>query len=164
MLTTLFCTPASSQAERWLGLLSDLGRSPATIHAYRGALTHFFHFCCQRELPPEQASFEDIAAYIRPQLPGMPQPAASATLQLRLSAIRLWFDYLIYMGVISRNPLPRAGTPHMPSAGRGMVQRITRLPQIPDDGQWYHLLGYIRLFIARSPDASAGVSWCAKTH
>ncbi len=24
-----------------------------------------------------------------------------------------------------------------------MVQRITRLPQIPDDGQWYHLLGYI---------------------
>ncbi|WP_448868820.1 tyrosine-type recombinase/integrase [Enterobacter ludwigii] len=143
MLTTLFCTPASSQAERWLGLLSDLGRSPATIHAYRGALTHFFHFCCQQELPPEQASFEDIAAYIRPQLPGMPQPAASATLQLRLSAIRLWFDYLIYMGVIIRNPLPRAGTPHMPSAGRGMVQRITRLPQIPDDGQWYHLLGYI---------------------
>ncbi|MEQ5055878.1 hypothetical protein ABN154_29480 [Klebsiella michiganensis] len=64
MLTTLFCTPASSQAERWLGLLSDLGRSPATIHAYRGALTHFFHFCCQRELPPEQASFEDIAAYM----------------------------------------------------------------------------------------------------
>lgn len=51
MLTTLFCTPASSQAERWLGLLSDLGRSPATIHAYRGALTHFFHFCCQRNCP-----------------------------------------------------------------------------------------------------------------
>lgn len=49
-------------------------------------------------IAPEQASFEDIAAYIRPQLPGMPQPAASATLQLRLSAIRLWFDYLIYMG------------------------------------------------------------------
>jgi integrase/recombinase XerD len=73
----------------------------------------------------------------------MPEPAASATLQLRLSAIRLWFDYLIYMGVINRNPLPRAGTPDMPSSGRGMVQRITRLPKIPDDSQWYHLLNYV---------------------
>ncbi|EOU3971263.1 tyrosine-type recombinase/integrase [Salmonella enterica] len=73
----------------------------------------------------------------------MPHPAASATLQLRLSAIRLWFDYLIYMEVISRTPLPRAGTPDMPSAGRGVVQRITRLPRIPDDSQWYHLLNYV---------------------
>ncbi len=52
MLTTLFCTPASSQAERWLGLLSDLGRSPATIHAYRGSLTHFFHFCLPAGIAP----------------------------------------------------------------------------------------------------------------
>lgn len=143
MITAPLCTYAISLSERWLKILSDLGRSRATINAYRGALTHYFFFCSQRDLSPERAIFEDIAAYIRPQLPGMPRPAASATLQLRLSAIRLWFDYLIYMDVISQNPLPRSGSPGMPSAGRGMVQRITCLPKIPDDVQWYHLLNYV---------------------
>lgn len=69
MLTTLFCTPASSQAERWLGLLSDLGRSPATIDAYRGALTHFFHFCCQRELPPSRQALKISLRTFAPSYP-----------------------------------------------------------------------------------------------
>jgi len=35
-------------AERWLKLLSDLGRTQATLAAYRSALRHYFDF-----LPPE---------------------------------------------------------------------------------------------------------------
>ena len=143
MITSPLCTYAILLSERWLKVQSDLGRSRATVTAYRAALTHYFSFCSRHELAPEKAIFEDIAAYIRPQLPGMPQSAASATLQLRLSAIRLWFDYLIYMDVISLNPLPRSGSPGMPSAGRGLVQRITRLPDIPDDSKWYRLLNYV---------------------
>ncbi|TPV23668.1 site-specific integrase [Pantoea anthophila] len=118
MITSPLCTYAILLSERWLKVLSDLGRSRATVTAYRAALTHYFSFCSRHELAPEKAIFEDIAVYIRPQLPGMPQSAASATLQLRLSAIRLWFDYLIYMDVISLNPLPRSGSPGMPSAAR----------------------------------------------
>jgi len=34
----------------------------------------------------------------------MPFPAASATLQLRLSAIRLWYGFLIYQDICSLNP------------------------------------------------------------
>jgi integrase/recombinase XerD len=75
-------------AERWLKLLSDLGRAQTTLAAYRRAHRHYFAFCSQNSSKPEKARFEDLAAYISSQLPGMPFPAPSATLQLRLSAIR----------------------------------------------------------------------------
>ncbi|MGC0951787.1 site-specific integrase, partial [Pantoea agglomerans] len=81
------------------------------LSAYRSALSHYFAFCSHNSIEPEKARFEDLAVYIRPQLPGMPYPAASATLQLRLSAIRLWYDFLVYQDICSLNPLPRAGLP-----------------------------------------------------
>ncbi len=127
-------------AERWLKLLSDLGRAKATLTAYRSALHHYFAFCRQNRIEPEKARFEDLAAYISPQLPGMPFPAASATLQLRLSAIRLWYDFLMYLDLCTVNPLPRSGTPGMLSSGRGLVPRVVRLPRIPDDAQWQAFL------------------------
>ncbi|PVY84022.1 site-specific integrase [Pantoea ananatis] len=112
-------------AERWLKLLSDLGRAPATLTAYRSALSHYFAFCSRNSIEPEKARFDDMAAYIRPQLPGMPFPAASATLQLRLSAVRLWYDFLTYLDLCTVNPLPRSGTPGMlcPRPGAGPAHR-----------------------------------------
>lgn len=130
-------------AERWLKLLSDLGRAQATLSAYRSALSHYFAFCSQNSIEPENARFEDLAAYISPQLPGMPFPAASATLQLRLCAIRLWYDFLVYQDICSLNPLPRAGLPGAIYTGRGLVPRITRLPVIPDDEQWLRFLKHV---------------------
>ncbi|WP_337024533.1 MULTISPECIES: tyrosine-type recombinase/integrase [unclassified Pantoea] len=127
-------------AERWLKLLYDLGRAKATITAYRNALLHYFEFCSQHRIEPEKARFEDLAAYISPQLPGMPFPAASATLQLRLSAIRLWYDFLMYLDLCTVNPLPRSGSPGMLHSGRGLVTRIVKLPRIPDDAQWQSFL------------------------
>ena len=127
-------------AERWLKLLSDLGRAQATLTAYRNALRHYFAFCSQNSIEPENARFEDLAAYISPQLPGMPSPVASATLQLRLSALRLWYDFLMYQDLCLVNPLPRSGTPGMLSSGRGLVPRVVKLPRIPDDAQWQAFL------------------------
>ena len=53
-------------AERWLKLLSDLGRAQATLTAYRSALRHYFAFCSQYRIAPEKARFEEMAAYISP--------------------------------------------------------------------------------------------------
>ncbi len=130
-------------AERWLKLLSDLGRAQATLSAYRSALSHYFAFCSQNSIEPKKARFEDLAAYITPQLPGMPFPAASATLQLRLSVIRLWYDFLLYQDICILNPLPRASLPGVIYTGRGLVPRITRLPVIPDDEQWLRFLKHV---------------------
>ncbi|MCQ0899210.1 MULTISPECIES: tyrosine-type recombinase/integrase [Enterobacterales] len=126
--------------ERWLKLLSDLGRAQATLSAYRNALNHYFSFCSQNGIKPDKARFEDLAAYISPQLPGMSFPVASATLQLRLSAIRLWYDFLMYQDLCLINPLPRSGTPGTLSSGRGLVPRVVKLPRIPDDAQWQSFL------------------------
>lgn len=52
-------------AERWLKLLSDLGRAQGTLTAYRSALHHYFSFCSENGIEPEKARFEDLAAYIR---------------------------------------------------------------------------------------------------
>ncbi|NIB13702.1 tyrosine-type recombinase/integrase, partial [Agrobacterium tumefaciens] len=90
-----------------------------------------------------RASFEDIAGYIRPQLPDMPLSVASATLQLRISALRLWYDFLIYQDICSLNPLPRSGLPGASYTGHGLVPRITRLPIIPDDGHWLRFLKHV---------------------
>lgn len=127
-------------AERWLKLLSDLGRSQATLTAYRNALRHYLAFCSLHRIEPEKVRFEDLAAYISPQLPGMPFPAASATLQLRLSVIRLWYDFLMYQDLCTVNPLPRSGTSGMLSSCRGLVPRVVKLPSIPDDTQWQSFL------------------------
>jgi len=135
--------PALLLAERWLKLLSDLGRAQATLSAYRSALHHYFAFCSQHRIEPEKARFEDLAAYISPQLPGMPFPSASATLQPRLSAIRLWYDFLIYLDLCTVNPLPRSGTPGMLNSGRGLVPRVVKLPRIPDDAQWQSFLFHV---------------------
>ncbi|MGC0860032.1 site-specific integrase [Pantoea agglomerans] len=135
--------PALLLTEQWLKILSNLGRASATIKAYRSALTHFLAFCEIHTIAPERASFEDLAAYIRPQLPDMPSPVASATLQLRISALRLWYDFLIYQDICSLNPLPRSGLPGTSYTGRGLVPRITRLPGIPDDGQWLRFLKHV---------------------
>lgn len=126
--------------EQWLRLLIDLGRADSTIKAYRGALVHYLRYCEEKSLSPPDARFDDFSGYIRPQLPGMESPVASATLQLRISAIRLWYEFLSYQGHCETSPVPRAILPGPVFSGRGLVPRITRLPRIPDDHGWFTLL------------------------
>ncbi|EGD1407095.1 site-specific integrase [Salmonella enterica] len=126
--------------EQWLGLLTDLGRAEATIKAYRGALTHYLRYCEDSTLSPPNARFEDFSTYIRPQLPGMAHPVSSSTLQLRISAIRLWYEFLSYQGHCETSPVPRAMLPGPVFSGRGLVPRMTKLPRIPDDQAWFILL------------------------
>ncbi len=65
---------------------------------------------------------------------------SNATLQQRLTAIRLFFDYLIEEGVRTTNPVGRGRyTPNKLYAGkgeRGLVRRYSRLPWIPSEAEW----------------------------
>ncbi|HAT4985385.1 TPA: site-specific integrase [Serratia marcescens] len=140
MTRRLFSTNSMIFVEQWLKILADLGRAPATILAYRQALAHYLRYCEAQALRPESARFEDFSAYLRPQLPGMVYPVASATLQLRISAIRLWYDFLFYQGNCDHNPVPRTLQPAAGFSARGLVPRIVKLPRIPDDPGWFSLL------------------------
>jgi len=65
-------------------------------------------------------------------------------MQLRLVAVRLFYDHLVEEGLRESNPVGRGRyTPGRGFAGhreRGLIPRFTKLPWIPSDAQWRQLL------------------------
>lgn len=143
-------------AERWLTIQINLGLAPATIDAYSRALVDYIQFCQQRAIPIETATREHIAAYVHqlatPQL-AHPSPKrrtglANATMQQRLVAVRLFYDYLVEETVRTHNPVRRGVyTPDKGFGGareRGLIPHYQKLPWIPNDEQWIALLESVR--------------------
>jgi len=73
---------------------------------------------------------------------------ANATIQQRLVAVRLFFDYLVEEGRRELNPVGRGRyTPGRAFGGeqrRGLVPRFTRLPWIPSEEEWQAVLTVAR--------------------
>ena len=67
---------------------------------------------------------------------------SNATIQLRLVAVRLFFDHLVAEGVRATNPVGRGPTGMR--GMRGLVPREVRQPWVPSDAQWRHLLDVAR--------------------
>ncbi len=142
----------------WLTIQNNLGLAPATVDAYGRGLHQFLSFCSENKIDPQTASREHIAAYVNyltqrplhPELQLLPSPAdprpglANATIQQRLVAVRLFYDYLIEEGQRNVNPVGRGR--YSPGKGfggkreRGLVPRFTKLPWIPTDEQWQAIL------------------------
>lgn len=161
-------------ALRWLALQSDLGRSPRTLEAYGRALADYLVFCERRGLDVVAVGRGEIAAYVRDlrERPGRRGAnvvaidsgagLANATLQLRITVVRLFYDFLVEERVCDRNPVGRGrrslGAGH--SGERGLIARYSRLPWIPTDEQWRALLAVAageslrnRLMLALAYDA-----------
>ena len=143
----------------WLALLADLGRSPRTIDAYARSLVDYLGFCERAGLDALSVSRGDLAGYVRdlrerPSSRGASVVAldsgtglSNATLQLRLTAVRLFYDHLVEEGVRERNPVARGRyRPGRWATGteRALVRRTSRLPWIPTDAQWRTLLEVAR--------------------
>lgn len=143
-------------ARTWLSIQSNLGLAPATVDAYGRGLHLFLNFCNENKIEPQTAAREHIAAYVHyltqrsphPELrpsSADPKPGLSnATIQQRLVAVRLFYDYLIEEGQRDVNPVGRGR--YSPGKGfggnreRGLVPRFTKLPWIPSDEQWQAIL------------------------
>lgn len=82
--------------QAWLELLGNLGRAPATLDAYGRGLAHYLLHCEGSGLQPESATFEQVTLYIRKLLPGEKKAVENSTLHQRLTAIRLWYDHLVF--------------------------------------------------------------------
>jgi integrase/recombinase XerD len=141
-------------AGRWLVLQADLGRSPRTVDAYARALVDYLRFCERGSLDVAAVGHGEIAAYVR-DLRERPKRRdanvvaidssgglANATLQLRITVVRLFYDFLVEEGVCDRNPVRRGRHGSTPGRGgeRGLIARYSRLPWIPTDDQWRALL------------------------
>ncbi|WP_077923896.1 tyrosine-type recombinase/integrase [Spirosoma sp. 209] len=161
-------------AGRWLTIQFDLGLAPATIDAYGRALVDYLRFSQQHTFVVETATREHIAAYVhhlanqpavRPT-PDRTAGLANATMQQRLVAVRLFYDFLVEEGLRTQDNPVRRGiyTPHKGFGGsreRGLIPHYQKLPWIPSDEEWSALLTVLkqepirnRLMFALSYDAA----------
>jgi integrase/recombinase XerD len=140
-------------AVRWLVLQRDLGRSPRTVEAYARSLVDYLRFCELHGVEVERAGRAEIAGYVRDlrERPGRHGEnvvalgsgagLANATLQLRVTVIRLFYGFLVEERVRDRNPVGRGYRSADGRAGRrGLVPRFEPLPWIPTDAQWQAVL------------------------
>ena len=147
-------------ARAWLVLESNLGLAANTLDAYGRGLEEYIAFSAGKDTAVVTATRDHIAAYIRyltsrpsrraPNVLGLDSGAglANATLQQRITAVRLFYDYLMEEGLRPNNPVGRGRyTPGKSFGGfqdRGLIPRFTKLPWIPNDQQWHAVLGAAR--------------------
>lgn len=133
-----------------------LGHARNTIDAYARGREDFFTFCRDRSITPEHATKEHIALWVReltsrPHRQGVNIKAmdsgaglSNSTLQQRVTAVRLFFDFVIEKGCRADNPVGRGRyTPGKGFAGhrdRALIPRYRKLPWIPNDEQWQCIL------------------------
>ncbi|MBN3891042.1 MAG: tyrosine-type recombinase/integrase [Nostoc sp. JL31] len=146
----------STQARLWLQIQSDLGLAANTVEAYGRGLEDYILFCKISRLVPETATKEHIAAYVRyltkrPNSRGVNVISmdsgvglANATMQLRITVLRLFYDHLIEEGVRENNPVGRGRyTPGKGFGGhrdRSLIPRYKKLPWIPTNEQWQAII------------------------
>lgn len=135
-------------AKAWLTTEMLLGLAPNTLDAYARGLDDFLGFCQKVSISPATATRADLARYVgdlrsRPRSSTQHGPQdhaptmglSNATLQQRLTAVRLFFDFLIEEGKRVDHPVGRGRYTPGKSFGadreRALVPRFQTLPWIP---------------------------------
>lgn len=149
-----------SCAQAWLQMQANLGLASNTVAAYGRVLNDYLAFCQRNVLDVEAATKEQIAQYVHDltsrfnsrgsamRVLDSGTGLANATLQQRLTTIRLFYDYLVEEGYRETNPVGRgrytAGKGFGGKREKGLIPRYTKLPWIPNDDQWQEILHVAR--------------------
>jgi integrase/recombinase XerD len=152
---------ANALARAWLTTETLLGLAPNTLDAYARGLDDFLGFCQRAGISPVTATRADLACYVG-DLRGRPRSQthhstpdlaptvglSNATLQQRLTAVRLFFDFLIEEGKRADHPVGRGrytpGKAFGANRERALVPRFQTLPWIPSDEQWRAFLDVVK--------------------
>lgn len=134
-------------AKRWIQSCVMLGLAPNTVTAYARAVEEFLGFCQNRSVEIRSASREVIAPYVgdlrtqrrreRSNVVRIDSGAllSNATLQQRLTAVRLFFDFLFEDGLMPINPVGRGRYTLSKRFGgraeRSPIQKFHKLPGYP---------------------------------
>jgi integrase/recombinase XerD len=150
---------ANHAARKWLSIEVNRMLSRNTIESYSRSLEDFLRFSEREGIAPELGSREHVAAYVRdlmtrkntqnPKLIHIDSGAglSNATIQLRLTVLRLFYDHLVVEGLRPNNPVGRSYL----SKRRGaevrqgpLFRRHRKLPWIPSEEQWEAILKTIK--------------------
>jgi integrase/recombinase XerD len=128
---------AHDPAHRWLQFTANLGRARNTVEAYGRAVEDHLRFCGSVGADPLTLRPDVIADWVsdlhaRPNRCGLQvrhlasrAGLSQATIQLRISAVRSFYEYLVEDGLRDRNPVRRgeSGRRGRPPK-RGLVGRV----------------------------------------
>lgn len=156
---TLFEQPYAGE---WLTEQELLGLRPNSISAYGYALVDYIRFCAMHAINPLYAKRSDIAAYVNdlntrsksdtrgghPTRRGYIKSTshegfAKSTVRLRLTAVRLYYEYLTEEEIRTKNPVRKGVCKIGKRYGgglRGLIARHVEKPWIPNRAQWQALL------------------------
>ena len=144
------------------------------MQTYARSLVDYLAWCDRAGVEIEMAGRAEIAGYLRDlrERPGRHGAnvislnsgvgLSNATLQLRVTVVRLFYDFLVEEQVREHNPVARGYRSADGRAGRrGLVPRLEPLPWIPTDAQWHAVLAVTageslrnRLLLALAYDAA----------
>ncbi len=146
-------------AHTWLTMQRNLQLAPATIDVYGRNLNDYLDFCSKHSLSPSTITRESVALYVQ-DLATRANPRGAnvvsidsgcglsrATMQQRLTVVRLYQDYLIEKQIRLDNPVGRGK--YIAGAGvstkeRGLLPALHKLPWIPSDSEWCDLLRLLK--------------------
>lgn len=147
---------ASEHMASWFRIQANLGLAPRTLTAYARGLSDFVETCDELRVDPVAADRAAVAEWVhRLSERGGTHGGdvvvidsgwglANATIQQRLTSVRLFYDFLIEERVRDDNPVGRGRYTPRGAFGRGgrrgLVPRFRRLPWIPGEEQWLRLL------------------------
>jgi integrase/recombinase XerD len=130
-------------AHTWLTMQRNLQLAPATIDVYGRNLNDYLDFCSKHSLSPSTITRESVALYVQ-DLATRANPRGAnvvsidsgcglsrATMQQRLTVVRLYQDYLIEKQIRLDNPVGRGK--YIAGAGvstkeRGLLPALHKLP------------------------------------
>jgi len=143
-------------ARNWLQRQAHLQLAPNTVDAYGRCLNDYLGFCASHSVQPEAVTREQDALYVqdlahRPNEKGSNMLSiesgrglANATMQQRITVLRLFCDSLIEQQLRQDNPVGRGhyvpGKAFGGMRDRGLLPHYHKLPWIPSDSQWQDLL------------------------
>jgi integrase/recombinase XerD len=126
------------------------------VDAYGRCLSDYLGFCARHHVRPEAVTRDQMALYVQ-DLAHRPNPKganvlslehgrglANATMQQRITVLRLFCDSLIEQQLRQDNPVGRghyvAGRAFGGIRDRGLLPDYHKLPWIPSDSQWQDVL------------------------
>lgn len=130
-----------THARAWLTMREQFGLAANTLDAYARAVDSYLAFMAPRDHDCEASTQSDVSGWINES---RTRGLANSTLIQRVTALRLFFEYLVEEGLRPGNPVSRGGA--FRCCGdtvfrtAGPIRRIHKLPWIPTDEEWERLL------------------------
>ncbi len=124
---------ADPMCRSWLTFQSNRGLARNTLDAYSQGLEVFLRFLANQQISVLAVKRIHIGAYLA-SLQSHNIYLSNATVQQRLTVLRLFYTYPVEEEVCEKNPTAYNG-------GRAVIPRHRKLPWVPNEDDWQTILG-----------------------